>query len=411
MSEREQEDLLYNIEFPLTLVLADMERIGFKVDRKRLSEYSKNISREIEMLERAIYELAGEQFNINSPKQLGHILFEVLELKPAKKTKSGFSTNADALEKVKDAHPIVTAVLEYRKYSKLKSTYCDGLLSVMDSEDKIHSSFQQTVTQTGRISSTEPNLQNIPVKTDIGRQLRAMFIASDDQKVLVDADYSQIELRVLAHIADDKNMLDGFAAGEDIHRATASRVFGVAPDEVTEQMRRAAKAVNFGIVYGISDFSLAQDIHVTKKEAAAYIDSYLNEYSGVKQYMADTVAFGKEHGYVSTLFKRRRELPELSSSNYMVRSFGERVAMNTPIQGTAADIIKIAMVNIYRRLKDEGLAARLILQVHDELIIEAPTQEQQKVEKILGEEMENAAKLNVRLLAEVHSGASWYDCK
>lgn len=411
LEEREQEKLLYDIEFPLTLVLADMERIGFKVDRQRLIEYSKNISEEIATLERAIYELAGEQFNINSPKQLGHILFEVLQLKPAKKTKSGFSTNADALEKVKDAHPIVPAVLEYRKFSKLKSTYCDGLLSVMDDEDKIHSSFQQTVTQTGRISSTEPNLQNIPVKTDIGRQLRAMFIATDDQKILVDADYSQIELRVLAHIANDKNMLDGFAIGEDIHRATASRVFGVMPEEVTEQMRRAAKAVNFGIVYGISDFSLAQDIHVSKKEAAAYIDSYLNEYSGVKRYMSETVAFGKEYGYVSTLFGRRRELPELAASNFMVRSFGERVAMNTPIQGTAADIIKIAMVNIYRRLKAEGLAARLILQVHDELIIEAPLEEQKTVEKILGDEMENAAKLNVRLLAEVHSGASWYDCK
>ncbi len=411
IAEREQEHLLFEIEFPLTLVLADMERIGFKVDKRRLDEYSQKISLQLALLESTVYEMAGEEFNINSPKQLGHILFEKLQLKPAKKTKSGFSTNADALEKVMNAHPIVPAVLEYRKYAKLKSTYCDGLLSLLDEESKIHTSFQQTVTQTGRISSTEPNLQNIPVRTEIGRELRAMFTASNETMVLVDADYSQIELRVLAHIADDKNMLHGFEMGEDIHTATAARVFGVLPLEVTEDMRRAAKAVNFGIVYGISDFSLAQDIHVTKKEAAAYIESYFAEYSGVKKYMEETIAFAKENGYVSTIFGRRRELPELSSSNFMVRSFGERVAMNTPIQGSAADIIKIAMVNIYRRLKEEGLAARLILQVHDELIIEAPLNERDRVSHLLGEEMEKAAKLKVRLLAEVHSGASWYDCK
>jgi len=411
VKERAQEHLLYDIEFPLTLVLADMERIGFRVDEKRLVEYGEKIAQQLFLLESAVYEMAGEEFNINSPKQLGHILFEKLELKPAKKTKSGFSTNADALEKVMNAHPIVPAVLEYRKYAKLKSTYCDGLLPLLDEESKIHTSFQQTVTQTGRISSTEPNLQNIPVRTDIGRELRAMFTASDDGMILVDADYSQIELRVLAHIANDKNMLHGFEMGEDIHTATAARVFGVLPLEVTEDMRRAAKAVNFGIVYGISDFSLAQDIHVSKKEAADYIESYFAEYSGVKKYMEDTIAFAKKNGYVSTIFGRRRELPELSSSNFMVRAFGERVAMNTPIQGSAADIIKIAMVNIYRRLKKEGLSARLILQVHDELIIEAPLAERDHVSRLLGEEMENAAKLKVRLLADVHSGASWYDCK
>lgn len=409
--ERGQQQLLHDIEFPLTLVLADMERIGFKVDKVRLIEYGEKIAEQLTLLEKAIYEMADETFNINSPKQLGHILFEKLELKPAKKTKSGFSTNADALEKVINAHPIVPLVLEYRKYAKLKSTYCDGLLPLLDEESKIHTSFQQTVTQTGRISSTEPNLQNIPVRTEVGRELRAMFTPSDESMILVDADYSQIELRVLAHIANDKNMLDGFAAGEDIHTATAARVFGVLPLEVTDDMRRAAKAVNFGIVYGISDFSLAQDIHVSKKEAAAYIESYFAQYSGVKRYMEETIAFAKENGYVTTIFGRRRELPELSSSNYMIRSFGERVAMNTPIQGSAADIIKIAMVNIYRRLKAEGLSARLILQVHDELIIEAPIEERDRVSCLLGEEMEKAATLKVKLLAEVHSGASWYDCK
>ncbi len=409
--ERKQQQLLYEIEFPLTLVLADMERIGFKVDKERLDAYSQNLAEKISLLEKDIYEMAKEQFNINSPKQLGQILFEKLQLKPAKKTKSGYSTNADALAKVVNAHPIVSAVLEYRTYTKLKSTYCDGLLALLDEKSKIHTSFQQTVTQTGRISSTEPNLQNIPVRTEIGRELRAMFTASDDSMVLVDADYSQIELRVLAHIANDKNMLHGFEMGEDIHTATAARVFGVLPLEVTDEMRRAAKAVNFGIVYGISDFSLAQDIHVTKKEAAAYIESYFTEYSGVKKYMEDTVAFAKENGYVSTIFGRRRELPELASSNYMVRSFGERVAMNTPIQGSAADIIKIAMINIYCRLKEEKLSARLILQVHDELIIEAPLEEREIVSHLLGEEMERAANLKVKLLAEVQSGASWYECK
>ncbi len=411
VAERKQQQLLCEIEFPLTLVLADMERIGFKVDKKRLGAYSQNLAEKISRLEETIYEMAEEQFNINSPKQLGQILFEKLQLKPAKKTKSGYSTNADALAKVVNAHPIVAAVLEYRTYTKLKSTYCDGLLSLLDEQSKIHTSFQQTVTQTGRISSTEPNLQNIPVRTEIGRELRAMFTASDDSMVLVDADYSQIELRVLAHIANDKNMLHGFEMGEDIHTATAARVFGVLPLEVTDEMRRAAKAVNFGIVYGISDFSLAQDIHVTKKEAAAYIESYFAEYSGVKKYMEDTVAFAKENGYVSTIFGRRRELPELASPNYVIRSFGERVAMNTPIQGSAADIIKIAMINIYRRLNEENLSARLILQVHDELIIEAPLEEREIVSHLLGEEMERAANLKVRLLAEVHSGASWYDCK
>ncbi len=411
LDERKQRELLYDIELPLTMVLADMERVGFTVDREKLLAYSDKIAAMTQLLESQIHEMAGEAFNINSPKQLGHVLFEKLELKPAKKTKSGYSTNADALEKVRQAHPIVELVLEYRKYAKLKSTYCDGLLALLDDQNKIHTSFQQTVTHTGRISSVEPNLQNIPVRTEIGRELRAMFVASDADKILVDADYSQIELRVLAHIADDESMIRGFVQGADIHTATASRVFRVPIEEVTSDMRRAAKAVNFGIVYGISDFSLAQDIHVSKKEAKAYIESYLEEYSGVKRYMAETVAFGKEHGYVGTIFGRRRELPELSSGNFIMRSFGERVAMNTPIQGSAADIIKIAMVNTFRRLKAEGLQAKLILQVHDELIIEAPRSEQEAVCKLLAEEMENAAQLKVQLVADVHCGESWYDCK
>lgn len=411
LAERGQEHLLYDIEFPLSVVLADMENTGFTVDRRRLEEYGAFVGREMERAQTEIYQLAGETFNINSPKQLGSILFEKLALKPCKKTKTGFSTNADALEKVRDQHPVVPLVLEYRKYAKLKSTYCDGLLALLDEHDKIHTSFQQTVTQTGRISSTEPNLQNIPVRTELGRQLRAMFIASDDQHILADADYSQIELRILAHIADDKNMLAAFAADEDIHTATAARVFGIPTEDVTPEMRRAAKAVNFGLVYGISDFSLAQDIHVTKKEAAAYIESYFEQYSGVKKYMEDIVAFAKEKGYVETLFGRRRELPELSSSNYIMRSFGERVAMNTPIQGSAADIIKIAMVGLYRRLRDEGLAAKLILQVHDELIVEAPIEERAAVCKILEEEMVGAVQLHVKLIADVHCGKSWYDCK
>ncbi len=411
LAERKQQDLLYDIELPLTVVLADMERVGFKVDKEKLIEYSGKITVQADALEQEIYAQAGETFNILSPKQLGVILFEKLELKPCKKTKNGYSTNVDALEKVREKHPIVQMVLEYRKYMKLKSTYCDGILALMDDDHRVHTSFQQTVTHTGRISSTEPNLQNIPVRTELGRQLRAMFIASDDEHILADADYSQIELRVLAHIADDKNMQSAFAAGEDIHTATAARVFGVPPLMVTPEMRRAAKAVNFGLVYGISDFSLAQDIHVSRKEAAAYIESYFNEYSGIKAYMENSVTFGKENGYVETLFGRRRELPELSSSNYMIRSFGERVAMNTPIQGTAADIIKIAMVGLYRRLRSEGLKAKLILQVHDELILDVPTDEEIVIRKILEEEMVNAAKLKVRLVADVHCGASWYDCK
>jgi len=405
-----QSDLLYKIEFPLTVVLADMENCGFSVDKTALISYSKKLEANITALENQIYFLAGEEFNINSPKQLGVVLFENLGLPHGKKTKNGYSTSADVLQKLSGEHQIVDCILEYRQYVKLKSTYCDGLLALIGDDGKIHSSFNQTVTQTGRISSTEPNLQNIPVRTALGREMRAMFVAADDN-VLVDADYSQIELRVLAHVADDAVMLDAFKNGADIHTVTASGVFGVPTDFVTDEMRRAAKAVNFGIVYGISDFSLAQDIKTTRKQAKQYIDNYLEKYSGVREYMKNVVENAREQGYVTTLSNRRRYLPELASSNFITRSFGERVALNTPIQGTAADIIKIAMVNTRRALLAEGLKAKLILQVHDELIIEAPEDEKDAVMTLLSREMENAFSLNVRLVADTQWGRTWYECK
>ncbi len=410
IDECEQNDLLYDIEFPLTVVLADMENCGFSVDKTALINYSKKLEANITALENQIYFLAGEEFNINSPKQLGVILFEKMGLPHGKKTKSGYSTNAEVLQKLSGEHQIVDCILEYRQYVKLKSTYCDGLLGLIDDSGKIHSSFNQTVTQTGRISSTEPNLQNIPVRTTLGREMRAMFVADDDC-VLVDADYSQIELRVLAHIANDTVMLDAFKNGADIHTVTAAGVFGVPEDFVSPDMRRMAKAVNFGIVYGISDFSLAQDIKTTKKQAKQYIENYLEKYSGVREYMKNVVERARADGYVTTLANRRRYLPELSSSNFITRSFGERVALNTPIQGTAADIIKIAMVNTRRALINEGFKAKLILQVHDELIIEAPEDEKDAVMALLSREMENALKLNVRLVADTQWGRTWYECK
>ena len=410
IDERDQNKLLYDIEFPLTVVLADMENIGFAVDREALIKYSQKLGANIESLEQQIYFLAGEEFNINSPKQLGRILFELLGLPHGKKTKTGYSTNAEILQKLSGEHAIVDLILEYRQYVKLKSTYCDGLLELIGDDGRIHSSFNQTVTQTGRISSTEPNLQNIPVRTPLGSKMREMFVSNDDS-VLVDADYSQIELRVLAHIANDEVMLNAFKNGEDIHTVTAAGVFGVPQSFVTDDMRRAAKAVNFGIVYGISDFSLAQDIRVTKAQAKQYIESYLNRYSGVSKYMKEVVETATKNGYVTTLLNRRRYLPELASSNFITRSFGQRVALNTPIQGTAADIIKIAMVNTRKALLESGLKARLILQVHDELIIEAPEAEKDAVCKLLATQMENALKLNVRLVADTNWGRSWYECK
>lgn len=407
---RSQTELLYDIEFPLTVVLADMENCGFLVDSAELERYSDRLTLEIKELEKKIHELAGEQFNINSPKQLGVILFEKLGLPHGKKIRSGYSTSAEILQKLSGRHEIVDAILEYRKYVKLKNTYCDGLLKLIDDGGRIHTSFQQTVTQTGRISSTEPNLQNIPVRTELGRELRNMFAAKDGC-VLADADYSQIELRVLAHIAHDKTMQQAFLNDADIHTVTAASVFGVPDDFVTPEMRRLAKAVNFGIVYGISDFSLAQDIKTTRARAKEYIESYLSLYSGVREYMKSVVEKARADGYVTTLFNRRRYIPELQAKNFNVRSFGERAAMNAPIQGTAADIIKIAMVNVRRALIDEGLRAKLILQVHDELIIEAPDEEKDRVCRLLSREMENAASLSVRLKADVQWGRTWYECK
>lgn len=400
--------LLDEIELPLSEVLASMENIGFFVDKDGIENFGQGLKEKIAELEQKIYNLAGREFNISSPKQLGEILFEDLGLPAKKKTKSGYSTNAEVLEKLRKYHPIIDEVLEYRKLTKLNSTYVEGLLKVIASDGRVHSYFRQTETRTGRISSTEPNLQNIPVRTDLGRNMRKFFIASRN-RVLLDADYSQIELRVLAHIANDETMLKGFASGEDIHAITASQVFDMPLEFVDKSMRSAAKAVNFGIVYGIGAFSLSQDIGVTVAEADRYIKNYLDKYSGVARYMKEVVENGKRDGYVTTLFGRRRYVPELNSSNGMMRKFGERVAMNAPIQGTAADIIKLAMVNVYNRLKAENLDADLILQVHDELIVECSKQDADKAAEILQSEMENAVKLNVKLVAEVGKGKSWYE--
>lgn len=410
LEERDQTELLSNIELPLAEVLASMEKIGVKVDKSGIEAFGDMLGERIKGLQSRIYELAGEEFNINSPKQLGEILFVKLAIPTKKKTKSGFSTNAEVLEKLADEYEIVKFILEYRTYTKLKSTYCDGLLKEIASDGRIHSTFNQTETRTGRISSTEPNLQNIPVRTELGREMRKFFIA-DDGKVLVDADYSQIELRVLSDIADDKAMIDAFNNGDDIHAITASQVFKMPLQMVTPLMRSRAKAVNFGIVYGIGAFSLAKDIGVSRAEADRYIKDYLHHYSGVDRYMNEVVEEAKKNGYVKTLFGRRRYLPELSSSNGMLRAFGERVARNMPIQGTAADIIKIAMIRVYTRLKEENLNARLILQIHDELIVEAPENEKTKAELIVKEEMENACKMKVLLKSDAHSGESWYGAK
>lgn len=410
LEERDQTELLSNIELPLAEVLASMEKIGVKVDKSGIEAFGDMLGERIKGLQSRIYELAGEEFNINSPKQLGEILFVKLAIPTKKKTKSGFSTNAEVLEKLADEYEIVKFILEYRTYTKLKSTYCDGLLKEIAADGRIHSTFNQTETRTGRISSTEPNLQNIPVRTELGREMRKFFIA-DDGKVLVDADYSQIELRVLSDIADDKAMIDAFNNGDDIHAITASQVFKMPLQMVTPLMRSRAKAVNFGIVYGIGAFSLAKDIGVSRAEADRYIKDYLHHYYGVDRYMNEVVEEAKKNGYVKTLFGRRRYLPELSSSNGMLRAFGERVARNMPIQGTAADIIKIAMIRVYTRLKEENLNARLILQIHDELIVEAPENEKTKAELIVKEEMENACKMKVLLKSDAHSGESWYDAK
>ena len=406
----EQQKLLEEIEIPLAKVLAKMENVGFAVDRQGIADYGSMLSQQIDELEKTIYEQAGGQFNINSPKQLGKVLFEDLGLPVKKKTKSGYSTNAEVLESLRYDNPIVDNVLRYRALAKLNSTYCEGLLKVIADDGRIHSSFNQTETRTGRISSTEPNLQNIPVRTELGREMRKFFCAKDGW-LLVDADYSQIELRVLAHISGDENMIEAFKNNDDIHAITASQVFNMPLEMVTPLMRSRAKAVNFGIVYGIGAFSLGKDIGVSMREASQYIKNYLAHYSGVDEYMKRVVERAKLDGYVETMFGRRRYLPELSTGKAMMRAFGERVARNMPIQGTAADIIKIAMVRVDERLKRENMQARLILQVHDELIVESPEAESEKAAKILQEEMENAVQLSVPLTADAAIGKTWYDAK
>lgn len=405
LKELGMDKLYYTAELPLCQVLAEMEHTGFYVDRKALYDFGESLNVDIARLQQNIWGYAGREFNINSPKQLGEILFNEMQLPNGKKTKTGYSTNADVLEKLKGV-PIVDDVLEYRMLTKLKSTYADGLLKVISSDGRIHTNFQMTVTATGRLSSTEPNLQNIPVRKKLGAQIRNMFVATPGM-CLVDADYSQIELRILAHISADETMRNAFLSGEDFHTVTASNVFSIPVSEVTPTLRSRAKAVNFGIVYGISAFSLAQDIGVYQSEAKAYMDAYLSKYHGVREYMSAIVDKAKADGYVATMYSRRRYLPELKSSNFNTRSFGERVALNMPIQGAAADIIKLAMVAVFRRLKAEGLKARLILQVHDELIVECPAEEGERVKAILSEEMENAAALTVPLTVDAHIGRSW----
>ena len=410
LKELDMWELYQTAELPLCRVLAEMELAGCRVDARALSDFGEALSARITEQEKAIYDMAGETFNINSPKQLGEIMFGKLGLPHGKKTKTGWSTNADVLEKLRYEYPIVNAALEYRQYAKLKSTYADGLLKAIDPDGRVHTSFQMTVTATGRLSSTEPNLQNIPTRTDLGSEIRRMFVPADGC-VLVDADYSQIELRLLAHIAGDETMRESFLAGGDFHAETAAKVFHVARKDVTHEMRRSAKAVNFGIVYGISAFSLSQDIGVSVAEAKAYMEAYFATFPGVRKYMDEVVEKAKAAGYVETLFHRRRDLPELKSSNFNMRSFGERVALNMPIQGTAADVMKLAMVAVHRRLKAENLRARLVLQVHDELIVECPESEAETVAKLLTEEMENVVRLSVPLTADAHWGKNWLEAK
>ncbi|WP_417202949.1 DNA polymerase I [Acetoanaerobium sticklandii] len=404
-------NLFYEVEMPLVEILADMEYIGISADKEVLNELKQKFDIEIKTLEVSIYEYAGENFNINSPKQLGHILFDKLGLPAIKKTKTGYSTNAEVLEALSDKHPIIDKITLYRQYTKLQSTYVDGLLNIINPKTgRIHSSFNQTITTTGRISSTEPNMQNIPVRLEIGRELRKVFVAPEDM-YLVDADYSQIELRILAHIANDEGLIDAFSKGDDIHTITASEVFNVPLDEVTKELRSAAKAVNFGIVYGISDFGLSNNLGISKQVAKEYIDNYFARYPYVKKYMEDIVEKAKNDGYVETYIGRRRYIPELGSNNFIMKNLGKRLAMNTPIQGSAADVIKIAMVKVYARLKSEGLKSKLILQVHDELIIESPDIEKSYVADLLKEEMESAVDLNVKLTVDAKWGKSWYETK
>ena len=408
LTELGMDKLLREIELPLARVLADMERTGMLVDRDGIAAFGDELRDQLNACLGRIYEQVGYSFNLNSPKQLGEALFDKLGLPHRKKTKSGYSTDAATLESLRSYSPVIDDILEYRSCQKLLSTYADGLLKVIGPDGRVHSTFLQTEARTGRLSSTEPNLQNIPVRTEQGSRLRGFFVAKPGC-ILLDADYSQIELRILAHISGDAAMQEIFRTGGDIHRSTAARIYGMPPKMITPRLRSSAKAVNFGIVYGIGAYSLSRDIGVTVKEAEAFIQSYLDSFPGVRRYMDDTIAFGKEHGYVATLFGRRRALPELTSSNFNVRALGERMAMNTPIQGTAADVIKLAMVRVWQRLRDEGLTARLILQVHDELIVEAPLEEADKAAQILGEEMEHAVNFAVPLTADVTRGHTWLE--
>ena len=410
LKDTQMDKLFTDIEMPLVFTLYDMEQNGVRIKADELKAYGEKLGIRIKELEKEIYEDAGESFNINSPKQLGIVLFENLKLPGGKKTKTGYSTAADVLEKLAPEYPVVNKILEYRQLTKLKSTYADGLANFICNDGRIHGKFNQTITATGRISSTEPNLQNIPVRMELGRLIRKVFVP-EEEFVFVDADYSQIELRVLAHCSGDEQLIDAYKEAKDIHRITASQVFHVPFDEVTDLQRRNAKAVNFGIVYGISSFGLSQDLSITRKEAAKYIEDYFKTYSGIKTFLDTTVAHAKEQGYVVTLFGRRRPVPELASSNFMQRSFGERVAMNAPIQGTAADVMKIAMIGVNQQFKSQNMKSRLVLQVHDELLIEAHITEIEQVKTILRNEMEQAAQLLVPLEVDMHEGANWYEAK
>lgn len=408
VAEQGMDRLLREIELPLALVLADMERAGMRIDQEGLAAFGKELKAELDGCLARIYAQVGHEFNLNSPKQLGKALFEEMGLPHRKKTKSGYSTDAETLESLKNYSPVIGEILHYRTYQKLYSTYAEGLLKVVGPDGRMHSTFNQTEARTGRLSSSEPNLQNIPVRTELGSRLRQFFIAAEGC-VLLDADYSQIELRILAHISGDESMREAFLQGQDIHRSTAAKVYGLPPEQITQRLRSSVKAVNFGIVYGIGAYSLSQDLGISVKEADAFIQNYLDSFPGVRQYMQQIIAQGREQGYVSTLFGRRRALPELASNNFNLRAQGERMAMNTPIQGTAADVIKLAMVRVWRRLRAEGLKARLILQVHDELIVEAPAAEADKAAAVLAEEMRAAAAFSVPLTAEVQRGATWLE--
>ena len=410
LKKSDQLSLLYDVEMPLCAVLCDMELAGFSVNCEGIENYGRELDAIASQLEERIYLAAGREFNINSPKQLGEVLFEELMLPAGKKTKTGYSTGAEVLEKLRKYHPIIDDILDYRQVTKLKSTYVDGLLKVVAPDGKIHTHLKQTGTATGRLSSTEPNLQNIPIRTELGREFRKFFIAESDDKLLIDADYSQIELRVLAHISGDENMIDAFVGGHDIHTSTACRVFGVTPDSMTVEHRKRAKAINFGILYGMGEFSLSDDLKISIAKAKEYIKSYLDSYPAIEKYLDDIVNSAKENGFVTTMLGRRRYIPELSATNKNIRNFGERVAKNSPIQGSSADIIKLAMVNVDKKLKESGTGAKLLLQVHDELIVETPKECAEEVLMILKSEMENAIKLAIPLTVEANIGKTWYEC-